>query len=184
MDEIVLTERCCLTRHWWALAVRGAAAILLGLLALLWPGLFAEAFILVFAVYFLAQGLFALFSAADLRREPHRGSLVFQALIGLGAGLALIFFPGVFMLIIVWVIAFWTLVSGVLEIGAALNLPRSSGGKWLFAFSGTLSVAIGLVLLAHPRAGLLAVLWLIGIYAILAGITRLGLAFRIRALLK
>lgn len=184
MDEIVLTEKCCLTRHPWALAARGAVAILLGLLALLWPGFFAEAFMLVFAVYFLAQGLFALFSAADLRREPHRGSLVFQALIGIGAGLALLFFPGVFVVIIIWVIAFWALVSGILEIGASLNLSAGSGGKWLFLFSGVFSIAIGLVLLAHPRAGLLAVLWMIGIYAILAGVTRLAVAFRIRALLR
>ncbi len=184
MDEIVLTEKCCLTRHPWALAVRGAVAILFGLLALLWPEFIAEAFMLVFAVYFLVQGLFALFSAADLRQEAHRGSLVIQALFGIGAGLALFFFPRVFMLIIIWVIAFWALVSGSLEIGAALHLPSGAGGKWLFLLSGVFSIAIGLALLARPGVGLVAVLWLIGIYAILAGVTRLAVAFRIRSLLK
>jgi len=182
MNEIVVSDRAFLTRHWWALAIRGIIAILLGLLAFAWPGLFAEAVILVFGVYFLVQGLFTLFSAADLRREPHRGSLVFHGLIGIGAGLVLILFPGVFAVIIVWVIAFWALVTGVLEIGAALNLPAGGGGKWLFGLSGVFSIVIGIVLVAHPGAGILAVLWLIGIYAVLAGLTMLGLAFRLRAL--
>lgn len=184
MNEIVMTEKICLTRHWWALAIRGIAAVLLGLLVFIWPGLFVEAFILVFGVYFLVQGLFALFSAADLRREPHRGSLVFHALIGIGAGLALILLPQVFVVIIIWVIAFWALATGVLEIAAALNLPGGSGGKWLFCLSGAFSIAIGLILLARPGTGVLAALWLIGIYAILAGITMLGIAFRLRSQLK
>ncbi len=184
MDEIVVRERNLLTSHWWALAIRGVIAIVLGLLAFAWPGLFAEAVILVFGVYFLVQGLFTLFSAADLRREPQRGSLVFHGLIGIGVGLALLLLPGVFAVIVIWVIAFWALATGILEIGAALNLPAGSGGKWLFCLSGAFSIVIGIVLLAHPGAGILAVLWLIGIYAVLAGVTMLGLALRLRSLAK
>ncbi len=184
MDEIILTEKCCLTRHPWALAVRGVVAIIFGLLALIWPGFVAGALVLVFAAYFLVQGLFALFTAADLRREAHRGTLVIQALFGIGAGLALFFFPRGFMVIIVWVIAFWALVSGSLEIGAALHLPPGAGGKWLFLLSGIFSILIGLALLARPGAGVVAVLWMFGIYAILAGVARLAVAFRIRSLLK
>jgi uncharacterized membrane protein HdeD (DUF308 family) len=157
-------------------------AIALGLLALVWPGLFAEAVILVFGIYFLIQGLFTLFSAADLRREPQRGSLVFHGLIGIGVGLVLLLLPGVFAVIVIWVVAFWALVTGILEIGAALNLPAGGGGKWLFSLSGVFSIVIGIVLLAHPGAGILAVLWLIGIYAILAGLTMLGLALHLRRL--
>jgi len=182
MNDIVTTEKVFLTRHWWALAIRGVIAIALGFLALVWPGLFAEAVILVFGVYFLVQGLFTLLSAADLRREPHRGSLVFHGLIGIGVGLVLLLLPGVFAVIVVWVIAFWALVTGILEIGAALNLPAGGGGKWLFALSGVFSIVIGIVLLAHPGAGILAVLWLIGIYAVLAGVTMLGLALHLRRL--
>jgi uncharacterized membrane protein HdeD (DUF308 family) len=182
MNDIVTADKVFLTRHWWALAIRGVIAIALGLLALVWPGLFAEAVILVFGIYFLIQGLFTLFSAADLRREPQRGSLVFHGLIGIGVGLVLLLLPGVFAVIVIWVVAFWALVTGILEIGAALNLPAGGGGKWLFSLSGVFSIVIGIVLLAHPGAGILAVLWLIGIYAILAGLTMLGLALHLRRL--
>jgi uncharacterized membrane protein HdeD (DUF308 family) len=184
MDEIVLTGNSYLTRHWWAPAVRGVFAILLGLLAFIWPGFFAEAVILIFGVYFLIQGLFTLLAAGGLRREPHRGSLIFHGLIGIGAGLALILLPGVFVVIAIWVIAFWALATGILEIGAAFNLPPGSRGKWLFALSGVFSIVIGIVLLARPGAGVTAVLWLIGIYAIAAGVTMLGVALRLRAWLK
>lgn len=184
MGEIVLTKRICLTRHWWAPAIRGVFAIVLGLLVFIRPGLVAEAVILVFGIYFLLQGFFTLLTAADLRREPHRGSLIFHGLIGIGAGLALILLPQVFLVIVIWVIAFWALATGVLEIGASLNLPRGSGGKWLFGLSGVFSIVIGLVLLSRPGAGVMAVLWLIGIYAIVSGITMLGVALRLHALLR
>ncbi len=182
MDETAVREIRLLTSHWWTLAIRGVIAIVLGLLAFAWPELFAEAVILVFGIYFLVQGLFTLFSAADLRREAHRGSLVFHGLIGIGSGLVLLLLPGIFAVIVIWVIAFWALATGVLEIGAALNLPAGAGGRVLFSLSGVFSIVIGIVLLAHPGTGILAVLWLIGIYAVLAGLTMIGLAFRLRAL--
>ncbi|MFH1037621.1 MAG: DUF308 domain-containing protein [PVC group bacterium] len=180
MNDVVMTERCLLTRHWWAPAARGVLAILLGLLALIWPGLFADAFIIIFGVYFLAQGIAALFTAADLRKEEHRGSIILGGLVGVAVGLAILLFPGVFLVIIIWVIAFWALVTGILEMSAAVQLPGGSGGKWLLFFSGVLSVIVGLILLTRPGAGLLAVLWLIGIYAIIAGVTLLGLSFSLR----
>ncbi len=184
MDDAVPIGKSFLTRQWWALAVRGVAAILLGLLIFAWPGLSAEIAVTVFGIYFLVQGLATLLTAADLRSAPHRGSLVFHGLIGIGAGLALILFPGVFLVIVIWVIAFWALVTGILEIGAALNLPQGSGGKWLFGLSGVFSLLIGLLLLSRPGAGVTAVLWLIGIYAVVAGVTMLGLSLRLRSLLQ
>ncbi len=184
MNDIVMTERSLLTRHWWALAARGVIAILLGLLAFIWPGLFADAFVIIFGVFFLVQGITALFTAADLRKEEHRGSIIFGGLVGIGVGLAILLFPTVFMVIIIWVIAFWALVTGILEMSASFQLPGGAGGKWLLFLSGVFSVIIGLILLTRPGAGILAVLWLIGIYAIIAGITLLGLSFRLRSQLK
>lgn len=184
MDEVVVRESNLLTKHWWALAIRGVGAIALGLLALTWPGLFAKSVILIFGIYFLLQGIFTLFSAADLRQEPQRGSLVFHALIGILAGLVLLLLPRVFAVIIIWVISFWALSTGILEIGAALKLPAGSAGKWLYCLSGVFSVVIGIILLTRPVAGILVVLWMIGIYAILAGVTMLGLSLQLRSLTK
>ncbi len=182
MTEVVMTEKCLLTKHWWALAVRGIFAIILGILAIAWPSLFAGAFIIIFGIYFLAQGIFALFTAADMRKEEHRGSLVLGGLLSIVAGIIIFTLPGVTLVVMIWIVAFWALVTGIFEIAATFKVPSGTGGKWLLFLSGVLSVIIGLFLLTRPGAGLLAVLWIIGIYAILAGLTLLGLAFQLRKL--
>jgi len=182
MNDIVMTEQSLLTKHWWALAVRGIFAIILGILALAWPGLFAGAFIIIFGIYFLAQGIFALFTAADMRKEEHRGSLVIGGLLSIAAAIIIFALPGITLILVIWVVAFWALVTGIFEIAATFKVPVGTGGKWLLLLSGILSVIIGLILLTRPGAGLLAVLWLIGIYAIIAGFTLLGLAFQLRKL--
>ena len=182
MNEVIMTEKSLLTKHWWALAVRGIFAIILGILAIAWPGLFAGAFILIFGIYFLAQGVFALFTAADMRKEEHRGSLVLGGLLSIAAGIIIFALPGVTLVMMIWIVAFWALVTGIFEIVATFKVPSGTGGKWLLFLSGVLSVIIGLFLLTRPGAGLLAVLWIIGIYAILTGLTMLGLAFQLRKL--
>ncbi len=180
MEESSLSQGFLLTRHWWALAIRGIIAVIFGLLAIVWPGLFAEAFIILFGIFFLAHGLFVLFSAADMREEAHRGSLVIQAIFTILIGLLIFSLPGVTLTVIVWIVAFWALIAGIFEMAAVFKLPAGTVGKGLLFLSGLLAVIIGLILLAHPGAGIIAVLWLIGIYAILAGLTMLGLAFRLR----
>ena len=180
MDETALSDSFLLTRHWWSLAVRGIIAVIFGILAIVWPGIFAEAFIIVFGIFFLAHGVFILFSAADMKEEGHRGSLVISGIFSILVGLLIFFWPGVTLVMIVWIIAFWALIAGIFEMSAAFQLPGGTSGKVLLFLSGMLSVFIGLILLAHPGAGVMAVLWLIGIYSILAGLTLIGLAFRIR----
>jgi uncharacterized membrane protein HdeD (DUF308 family) len=182
MNDIIMTEKSLLTKHWWALAVRGICAIILGILAIAWSSLFAGALILIFGIYFLAQGVFVLFTAADMRKEEHRGSLILGGLLSIAAGIIIFALPGVVLGLMIWIVAFWALVTGILEIAATLKVPSGTGGKGLLFLSGILSVIIGLFLLTNPEGGLLAVLWLIGIYAILAGLTILGLAFQLRKL--
>lgn len=182
MNDIVMMGKSLLTKHWWAMAIRGIFAIVLGILAIIWPSLFAEAFIIIFGIYFLVQGIFALFTAADMRKEDHRGSLALGGLLSIAAGIIIFALPGVTLVLMIWIVAFWALITGIFEIIATFKVPSGTGGKGLLFLSGILSIIIGLFLLTRPGAGLLALLWIIGIYAILAGLTILGLAFRIRKL--
>ena len=93
MNEVIMTEKKLLTKHWWALAVRGIFAIILGILAIVWPGLFAGAFIVIFGIYFLAQGIFVLFTAADMGEEKHRGSVVLGGLLSIAVGIIIFDLP-------------------------------------------------------------------------------------------
>ena len=173
-----------LSRTWWILAVRGAVAVLFGLLALIWPEITLLALVLVFGAYAFVDGVFALIAAV---RGPElaggsRGWLVLEGLLGIGAGIVALVWPGITALALLWVIAFWAVLTGVLEIVAAVRLRRLLDNEWLLVVAGTLSIIFGLILMIWPGSGAIGLVWLIGIYAIAFGIVLGGLALRLRGL--
>jgi uncharacterized membrane protein HdeD (DUF308 family) len=171
------------TRNWWVLALRGAAAILFGLLAFLWPDLTLAALVLLFGAYALWDGVFALFSGIRQRGKDQRWwVMVIQGLVGIGAGILTFLWPGMTALVLVYFIASWAVVTGVLAIVTAIQLRKEIRGEWLLALSGALSVIVGVAMIFLPGAGALALVWLIASYAIALGILMLVLAFRLRSL--
>jgi uncharacterized membrane protein HdeD (DUF308 family) len=84
--------------------------------------------------------------------------------------------------VLLYLVAAWAVVTGILEIAAAISLRRVLEGEWLLALTGILSVVLGVALFAQPGAGLLASVWMIGVYALCAGLLMLWLGFRLRAL--
>ena len=105
-------------------------------------------------------------------------------LIGIAAGAVAIFYPNITALALLWVIAFWAIFTGLLEIMVAVRLRREISNEWVLILSGLLSVAFGVLAVAMPSAGALSILWLIGAYAIAFGIMILTLAFRMKGLVS
>ena len=170
-----------LVRNWWALALRGLAAILFGIAALVVPHLTLVVLIAFFGAYALVDGVFALIAAVRAAEHHRRWwTLLLEGLAGLAAGVIAFVWPGLTALALLYVIAAWALVTGVFEITAAVQLRRELSGELLLGLSGVLSIIFGLVLVAFPGAGALAVVWLIGSYSIVFGVVLLGLAFRLR----
>jgi uncharacterized membrane protein HdeD (DUF308 family) len=172
-----------LTRNWWVLAVRGALAVLFGLLALIWPGITVLALVLLFGAYALVDGVMALYTALfDRGRPGGRGGgwLVLEGVAGVLAAIGAVVWPGITALVLLYLIAAWALVTGVAEIVAAIRLRREIEGEWLMILSGALSILFGLLAFLFPGAGALAVVWLIATYAIAFGVVMLILAFRLR----
>jgi uncharacterized membrane protein HdeD (DUF308 family) len=174
-----------LGRHWWVLALRGVAALLFGLLALLWPGITLFALVLVFGAYVLADGVLTLVAAVRGREAPGdgpsgRGWLVAEGLAGIAIGVLALAWPGITALAALWIIAAWAVVTGVLEIVAAVRLRRELRREWLLALSGVLSVVFGVLLVVWPAAGVLALITLIGVAALAIGITLVLFSFRMR----
>jgi uncharacterized membrane protein HdeD (DUF308 family) len=170
-----------LSRNWWAVALRGVLAILYGVLALLWPRLTIEILVLFFGAYMLVDGVFAVI-AAFTNRTGHDSwwVLLLEGLVGIAAGLVTFLSPGLTTIVLLFIISFWAIVTGVLEIIAAIRLRKEIHNEWLLAFSGVVSLALGVLLLIFPAAGALTIAWIIGLYAIFFGAMLLGLGFRLR----
>jgi uncharacterized membrane protein HdeD (DUF308 family) len=171
-----------LTRSWWLVLLRGIAAIAFGILTWVQPGISLAALVLLFGAYSLADGIFALWTVvAGPKDHESWWMLLLGGLVGIGVGLLTLFEPGLTALALLFYIAIWAIATGVLEIAAAIRLRREIKGEWALVFAGLASVAFGIILAAHPGAGVLTVLWLIGAYAIVFGVLLVVLAFKARS---
>jgi uncharacterized membrane protein HdeD (DUF308 family) len=171
-----------LSRYWWAVALRGAAAIAFGIVAVIWPDITLGVLVLLFGAYALVDGVAALTTAlfGDSLGGRRRGWLVLEGVVGIVAGLATFSWPGITTVALLWLIAAWAIGTGVLEIGAAVRLRRELANEWLLILSGILSVAFGLFLVVRPEEGALAMVWVVGLYAIVFGVALVALARRLR----
>lgn len=163
MDEL-------LGRAWWMLALRGAAGIVFGLLALFWPGLTLLLLVAMFAAYALIAGVVAV--SAAIRHRSIRSDWWIPLLLGLctiAAGVIAVAAPGITALALIAVMGVNAIVTGVLDLIAAVRLKRSGHTEWLLFFIGILSVLFGIFVLIVPGAGALALVWMIGTYAIATG---------------
>jgi uncharacterized membrane protein HdeD (DUF308 family) len=173
-----------LARYWWAVALRGAAAVIFGLMALIWPAITITALVLLFRAYAIVDGVVtigtALFGAPA--STGRRIWLAVQGVVGIIAGVVTFAWPGITTLVLLFVIATWAVVTGALEIFVAVRLRRELQGEWLLILSGALSVVFGVLMFVWPDAGALALTILIGAYALVAGLTMVMLGLRLRGL--
>jgi uncharacterized membrane protein HdeD (DUF308 family) len=163
--------------------VRGLAAIVFGILPFIWPGITLSVLILFFGAYAIVDGGLGLY-AATRSRGQHVWASVLEGTVGIAAGLIAFFSPGLTALALLIVIAVWAILTGVMEVIAAVELRHVIPNEWSLIVSGLLSVAFGMLLVIQPGAGALALVWLIGLYAVVFGIGMFALAWRLRGLLK
>lgn len=171
-----------LGRAWWLLAVRGVLAIVFGVLAWIWPGITLFVLIIMFGAYALVDGIGAIIEAIRGVPGKSRAWLAVTGVFGVLAGLAAFLWPGATSLILLMLIAAWAVVTGIFEIIAAIALRREITGEGWHIVSGVVSVAFGVVLFVWPARGILALVWLIGISAVVFGVTMLVAAFQLRRL--
>jgi uncharacterized membrane protein HdeD (DUF308 family) len=171
-----------LANYWWLLLLRGLAAIAFGVLAFVWPGLTLVALTLLWGAYALADGILALWTAmaATGGETSKRWWLGLGGVVSVLAGLVAFFYTGITALVLLMFIATWAIIIGVILIWGAIELHKILDDAWLIGLNGALAVAFGVLLVARPGAGAMAVVWMIGWFAVVFGILQIALAFRLR----
>ncbi len=165
-----------LTRKWWAVGLRGLLAVVFGVVALVFPGITLTALVYRFGAYALVDGVFAVATAVG-GSGGHRAWFVLEGVAGVAAGILAFAFPQITGAALVYLVAAWAVVTGAFEMAAGFALPVSK--DWLLVLAGLASVAFGVIVVLNPGAGALAVVWLIGLYAIVFGVLFIVLAFRL-----
>jgi uncharacterized membrane protein HdeD (DUF308 family) len=163
-------------RETFMLALRGVLAIVFGVIALIWPGLTALALAVVFGVYAIIDGGSWLIGA--FRRTGDAGQRTIRGIagiLGVALGLAALVWPGITAMVLAIVVGVWAIVTGAVGIWLATQLH----GQWLLGLVGALSVIAGLLILLRPAAGAVALAWVIGVYAIVAGVLMLAATWQL-----
>jgi uncharacterized membrane protein HdeD (DUF308 family) len=166
--------------NWWALAVRGVAAVLFGLAALAWPGLTLAVLIILYGAFAVVDGAFAIVAGLRATGGARRWLLLVEGALGLLAGLVALFWPGLTAAVVLYVFSFWAIFGGLIRILGAILLRREIDNERTMALGGALWVLLGIALAVLPGAGLLALAWVIGVLTLAMGVTLIVQAFRVR----
>jgi uncharacterized membrane protein HdeD (DUF308 family) len=168
-------------RTWGGIAFRGAVAVLFGILALARPGSTVAGLVYLFGAFVFIDGVFAFAASVNVAQMHGRWwPLFLVGVAGIVIGALTFVHPAATAVGLVYYIAAWAVITGILEVAAAVRLRKVVQGEWMLAAGGLLSIAFGIMIFARPAAGLLSLVWLIGAYAIIFGALEIGLALRLR----
>jgi uncharacterized membrane protein HdeD (DUF308 family) len=163
------------------LLVRGIVGIAAGLIALMWPGLTIAFLVALFGIYAFADGVSNVWFG--LQRTPVGGrssAMVIRGIFGIVAGVLAFVWPGVTTLVLVLGVAAWAIITGVLEVAAAIRYRHELQREWILMLSGILSIGFGVLLAAFPATGALGFAWALGAYAVASGILLIAVAIRLK----
>jgi uncharacterized membrane protein HdeD (DUF308 family) len=171
-----------LAQLWWAFILRGVLGILFGVMLIVFPGIGLTAIILLFAVWALVGGASSLIGAWRSRSQREWWVGLFEGLAGLAAGVVAILLPAAAALALLFIVAGWAIVTGILQIWMAIRLRDQISGEVWMGLSGLISILFGLLLVIFPGTGILSALVLVGIFSILMGLPMVLLGWRLRGI--
>jgi uncharacterized membrane protein HdeD (DUF308 family) len=164
------------TKVRWALGLSGALSVALGIAIIVWPNISLYSLVIVFGAFAFARGVIGLVAALSGTAGSGRGWLVVSSLAGIAVGVLTFLWTGMSALALLYVIASYAIVLGIVAIGGAFWLPLDDGDSVLLALAGFISILFGVVMFAKPGAGALVLLALIAAYALTTGIFELVVA--------
>jgi uncharacterized membrane protein HdeD (DUF308 family) len=170
-----------MAKNWWAVVLRGICAVLFGALAWIWPGVTLGALVILWGVYAFTDGILAIASAFSGASGKPWWVLAIEGVIGLGVAALTFFYPGLTAIGLLYLMAIWAITTGIFELAAAIRLRKEIEGEFWLGLAGLASVAFGVMLIARPGVGAVAVVWIIGSYAMLFGVLLVALGLRLKS---
>jgi len=174
-DRATKIAKTQFTKMRWALGLNGVLSVAIGVVILAWPGISLDALTILFGAYVLATGIVGFVFAVGAGGSE-RGLLILQSLLGIGVGVAVLVWPNISELALLYVIGAYAIALGVIAIIGAFSLPLDAGDSWLLGLSGLVGILFGVVMFAEPGDGALVVLALIAAYLLVAGVTEIVVA--------
>jgi uncharacterized membrane protein HdeD (DUF308 family) len=170
-------------RHWWTLTIRGVLAILFAILAFAYPISATLILVILFGAYAFVDGVFALIGASHLSHADENWQpMIIEGVLGIIFGIIAFADPTAVGYALVWIVAAWALLTGIMEIIAAMRLRRMIVNEIWLLVTGILSLIFGVILLVSPTIGFISLAWILGGYAFLFGLLLIGLSLRLRGL--
>jgi uncharacterized membrane protein HdeD (DUF308 family) len=169
-------------KYWWMLLLRGVLAVILGILVLAAPGAALGVILAFLAAYLLVDGVVAIMHGISEGRAGRRsGFWIAYGAIGIVAGIIVLVWPGSTTLVLLYILGFWAIIAGISAIAAAVGM-RGHGSAWIWVLIfGVLAILFGIRLLVAPGSGLLAILWFVGVWALISGVVMIVSAFSLRS---
>lgn len=169
-----------LSKNWWLILLKGICSIIFGVLAFSWPGITLLSLVLLYGAFALADGALAIAAAITGGEAAPRWWLALVGIIGIGAGLVTLLWPGITAIVLLFFIAAWAIATGIMEIVGAIRLRKEIDDEWMLIASGVLSVLFGCLLVFRPATGALSLIFVIATFAVFFGILQISFALRLR----
>ena len=166
MDGMTGTQASSYSR--WMLILRAAISVIIGIMVLVWPGLTLITLVYLFGAFVLVDGIFAV--VAGFFRPYGKWSLIIGGILAIVLGIMMFFWPSITAIILLYLIAAWAIVMGIAAIVTAISLGGALGQEWVLVIAGAVLLLLGLFFLIRPGAGILSLLWLLGVGLIVNGV--------------
>jgi uncharacterized membrane protein HdeD (DUF308 family) len=178
-NQLLLAD--ILAKNWWIILLRGVIAVVFGLMVWLLPEISLLTLVLLFGAFAFSDGLMSVYTAWS-GRNSHADwwALFLGGSVGICMGVVSFFVPNITALALLFYVAIWAFSSGLLHIVAAIKLHHELQGEWFYILGGLASIVFAVLLVIQPSEGILALLWLLGFYAVTFGGLMIVVAFRMR----
>lgn len=170
------------SKHWWAILIRGIVAVVFGFLAILATGFTLDLLLIFLGIYLLLDGLFAVIGSLTITDHKHWWTLLIEGLFSIAFGIVIFAWPNIYLLVLIYIVALWAIVTGIIEFLASITASWAVPGKVFLGITGVFSVILGILIFAYPGFSISAIVWLIGIYAIIIGLSLMIFSFKVKAI--